>query len=142
MSRLNNKALIGLCLFVTTTLISTAHAAGMQVTPGLWETTSTVTSLAGTQENVSQECITEPEMSPMKMVKDAPNCKITDSNVNASSMQWTMQCDQGGASMTGNGQVTSSGDAISGGMDLTAVLGGQEVSMNTKWEGKRLGDCE
>jgi len=125
MSRLNSQVLLVLCLFMFTTL-----------------TKSTVTSMAGTQENVSQECITESEISPEKMVKDTPNCKITDSDVNASSMQWSMKCDQGDASMTGNGQVTSSGNEISGGMNLTANFGGQDVSMSTAWQGKRIGDCE
>ena len=44
--------------------------------------------------------------------------------------------------MTGSGQASSSGDSITGGMDIKANFSGQEFVMTTKWEGKRIGECK
>ena len=44
--------------------------------------------------------------------------------------------------MIGKGHAQSSGDSITGGMDIKADFNGQEMTMTTKWEGKRIGDCK
>jgi len=119
-----------------------AHAGGMKVTPGLWETKSQVTSPGGTHENVSQDCIQESEISPEKMMDENSGCQVTDSNSDASSMQWSIRCENEGVAMTGEGQAQSSGNSITGGMSIKANFNGQDFVMDTKWEGKRIGECK
>ncbi len=129
-------------LSYTYAVFNPAIASGMQVNPGLWETRSQVTSPGGTQENISQDCIEDSEISPEKMMDENQGCEVTDSSVDSSSMQWSIACSNEGISMTGSGHAESSGDTIVGGMAIKANFGGQEFSMNTKWEGKRIGACE
>lgn len=123
-------------------LVGVSYAAGMKVNPGLWETKSYVTSPGGTHENVSQDCIEESEISPEKMMDENSGCQVTDSKADSNSMQWSISCENEGVAMTGSGQAQTSGDSISGGMDINANFNGQEFVMNTKWEGKRIGECK
>ena len=141
MSKLNNKFYVTLILYFLSSVFCFALAGGMEVSPGMWETKSQISTPAGEHENVSQECIKESEITPERMLKDNPGCQITSSHADSSSMKWEFSCSQDGVSMTGDGQVSSSGNAISGGMNMNANFGGQEVTMTTKWEGKRIGDC-
>lgn len=127
-----------LCL----TFASLAFAEGMKVEPGLWETKSQVTSPGGTHENVTQDCIKETEFSPENMMDKNSGCEVTDSSFDAKSMQWTLSCENQGVTMTGNGHAKSTGTSVVGGMDMNANFGGQQVSMTTKWEGNRIGDCK
>lgn len=129
-------------LLLACVVVNVGYAAGMQIKPGLWETKSQVTSPGGTQENISQDCIQESEISPEKMMDDNQGCEVTDSSSNSNSMHWSIACSNDGVSMTGSGQAKSSGDMITGGMDIKANFGGQEIMMNTKWEGRRIGDCK
>jgi len=122
--------------------LSFVYADGMKVNPGLWETKSIVTSPGGTHENVSKECIKEAEFSPETMMDNNSGCKVTDATSDAASMQWAIQCENGGVTMTGNGHAKSSGNSITGGMDINANFNGQAVTMTTTWEGARVGDCE
>ena len=122
--------------------LSVAHAGGMKVNPGLWETTSHVSSPGGTHENISQDCIQESEISPEKMMDENSGCQVTDSKADSNSMQWSISCENEGVAMTGDGQAQSSGDSISGGMSIKANFNGQDFVMDTKWEGKRIGECK
>lgn len=130
--------LISVCLVC----IGVVHAEGMKVNPGLWETKSHVTSPGGEHENVSQDCIKESEFSPETMMDNNSGCKVTDSNSDAKSMQWTLQCENGGVAMTGSGHAKSTGDSITGGMDIKANFNGVDVTMTTKWQGTRIGECK
>lgn len=137
-----NKRFNIAALLVAFLFIGVSHAAGMKVEPGLWETKSNVSTPAGAHENVSQDCIKESEISPEKMMDDNSGCQVTDSSSDSSSMQWSITCENEGVAMTGSGQASSSGDSITGGMDIKANFSGQEFVMTTKWEGKRIGECK
>lgn len=73
---------------------------------------------------------------------DNVGCKVTNTSEDASSMQWSIQCENQGIAMIGNGHAQSTGDTISRGMDIKANFNVQEMKMATRWEGKRIGDCE
>jgi hypothetical protein len=105
-------------------LVGVSHAAGMKVNPGLWETKSHVTSPGGTHENVSQDCIEESEISPEKMMNENSGCQVTDSKSDSNAMQWSISCENEGVVMMGSGQAQTSGDSISGGMDIKANFNG------------------
>jgi hypothetical protein len=76
------------------------------------------------------------------MMDSNTGCQVKDSSSDSNSMQWSISCENEGVAMTGSGQAQSSGDSITGGMDIKANFNGQEFVMNTKWEGKRIGDCK
>jgi hypothetical protein len=136
------SAKLFISIIINLSLACFVYAEGMKVNPGLWETKSEVTSFGGVKENVSQDCIKESEISPEQMMDDATGCEVTDSKSDAGSMQWSIHCENQGVKMTGNGHAKSSGDLITGGMDIKASFSGQEMIMTTKWEGKRIGECK
>ena len=127
-----------ICLF----FISTAYAGGMKVEPGLWEIKSQVTSPGGIHDNVSQECIQESVISPEHMMDNNSGCEVTDSNADTKSMRWSIRCENEGVAMTGKGNAQSSGSSITGEMEIKANFNGQEFTMNTNWEGARIGKCK
>lgn len=124
-------------------LFGMAYADGMQVKSGLWEITSTVAMPfgGGTQQETTQECIEDSEVTPETMMGDAQECQILDSDVSADSMQWTMKCQNQSMEMTGEGTAETSGDTITGGMNISATYNGQEMTMSTSWNGQYIGDC-
>ena len=135
------KSIIMISSCLSLFFISIANAGGMEVNPGLWEIKSQVTSMGGTHENVSQDCIQETEFTPESMMDDASGCAVTDSSSNDSSMEWTMSCQNGGVTMTGTGHAESSGSSLTGGMNINADFNGQKITMSTNWDGKRIGNC-
>lgn len=139
---MNHFSKVFILLTVCVASANFALAEGMQVNPGLWETKSQVISPGGTHDNVSQDCIKDSEFSPETMMDNNSGCSVTDSNSDAKSMQWNIQCENQGVAMTGSGHASSTGDTISGGMDINANFNGQEVTMKTTWQGTRLGECK
>lgn len=139
---MNHFSRVFILLTVGVSPVNFALAEGMQVNPGLWETKSQVISPGGTHDNVSQDCIKDSEFSPETMMDNNSGCSVTDSNSDAKSMQWNIQCENQGVAMTGSGHASSTGDTISGGMDINANFNGQEVTMTTTWQGTRLGECK
>lgn len=139
---MNHFSKVFILLTVCVASANFALAEGMQVNPGLWETKSQVISPGGTHDNVSQDCIKDSEFSPETMMDNNSGCSVTDSNSDAKSMQWNIQCENQGVAMTGSGHASSTGDTISGGMDINANFNGQQVTMKTTWQGTRLGECK
>lgn len=127
----------------TLSLLCLAYAEGMNVKSGLWETKSIVTMPfgGGKQEHTSQDCITQSNITPEEMMKDAEGCQILNANVDANSMQWTISCQNEGVEMLGEGSAESAGTTITGGMNISATFDGQDMVMSTNWEGKYIGDC-
>ena len=138
----HKKFIIVIGVYFSLTIVAVVTAGGMQIEPGLWETKSIVTSTVGVHENVSQECIDESEISPETMMDEADGCEVTDSYVDASSMQWTISCANQEVTMTGKGHAESSGNSLTGGMHVQANFNDQIMTLDTTWEGNRIGDCE
>ena len=74
------------------------------------------------------------------------SCKVTDSKIEGNKMTFTMTC-QPPQQGTVNGEFTYSGDTYDGLMKMNMMMpgrggnGGQQMNMNIKYTGKRLGDC-
>ena len=77
-------------LYISFGVINNVLAEAMQVTPGLWETKSYISSPGGEHENVTQECIELSEISPEKMMDNTEGCEVTDSSSDSNSMQWSI----------------------------------------------------
>lgn len=124
-------------------LSNVAYSEGVNIKYGLWETKSTVTMPigGGTQEHVSQDCIEEDITTPEQLMKNAQNCEITDKEIADNSMHWTVKCLNADIEMIGQGELHSTETTYTGSMEITASINGQDVVMNTNWEGKYIGKC-
>jgi len=120
-------------------------AKGVEVEPGLWEMTMTMTMpmMPAPQVRTTTECVEETELDPknFQMDEDSP-CTIGDVQVDGNTASWTLQCPSDMGSMTGRWSFTSSGDSMQGEGGMTMDVGGQKMAITMSWEGRRLGDCE
>ena len=56
-------------------------------------------------------------------------------------MKWKVSCASEGGEMLGEGNVTSKGDTLSGGMKMSMSFNGQSMDMQVDWLGKHIGSC-
>jgi len=90
------------------------------------------------------QCVTQKDIDEgMNVPKGGPNpnakndaCKVSDYKVAGNKVTWKMVCAPP-QSMTGDGEMTFSGDAYDGIIRMTSERG----PMTMKLSGKRLGDC-
>jgi hypothetical protein len=94
------------------------------------------------------QCITKEQAAdPSKLVPQGggrgmpPDCKVSDMKSEGNKISWTMKC-EGQTAMTGSGEFTFNGDTYTGLMKIDTDRGGQPMTMNMKYAGKRLGDCD
>ena len=120
-----------------------ANAEGMNIKYGLWETKSIVTMPfgGGTQEHVTQDCITEDITKPEQLMQNAQGCEVLDKDIGSDTMRWTVSCNNAGIEMIGEGNIQSTETTLSGSMKITATVENQEIVMNTSWDGKYVGEC-
>ena len=123
--------------------IINVHAQSLPVTPGLWESTTTITSnMMDSQTRTNQECMTDKEIDPRKMMEGLPaeQCDLK-SNVSGKTMKFTMDCSTDGGTMQGEGQFTVDGETATGVMNVKGNMAGMALEMEVKSSGKRVGDC-
>ena len=132
-------------LFAAALLLSSTavQADSLKLTPGMWETTMTMTnSMTGTQTTTTQECMVEDEFDPANMLQDGDNCELNDSNLDGNTLTFTLTCQvEGGGPATMTGVYTSNGDSGNGTMNMEMSFGGQTMTMQGEFEGRRIGDC-
>ena len=135
-----------LASFTAIFLTSTVNAEGLDVEPGQWEMTTTMTMSMMPQPQVTTdiECIEEDKLRPedFDMDEDSP-CSISDVNYEGNTGRWSIDCPvEGGGAMKGQWEVTSNGDKLSGKGEMTPEIAGQKMGFNMSWEGKRIGECK
>jgi len=127
-------------------LVGTANADGIDVEPGQWEMTSTMTMSMMPQPQVTtvMECIEEDTLNPEDFNMDEENpCSISEASTKGNTTRWSINCPvEGGAVMEGQWEVTSTGDSLTGKGDMTTEIAGQKMGFGMSWEGKRVGDCK
>ena len=136
------KIWTGLVLFLGAINLS---AAEMKVKPGKWEFVSTtnMAMMGAPRSHTNTQCLSESGVSPKTLMKDmAQGCQLLDSNTSKSAMSWTVKCQQEGGEMTGEGQVSSTGDTLQGGMNMKMSFNGQAMDMSVEWTGKHVGACD
>jgi Protein of unknown function (DUF3617) len=132
---------------------ATAVAQGPRV-DGNWEIKTTM-EIPGMPRamppTTTTQCITkEMAADPKSTVPQGPmpgrgrgtsdNCKMTDYKMDGNTATFTMKCDPPQqATMTG--KFVYGVDSYEGTMKMDADRGGQPMSINIKYSGKRLGDC-
>ena len=141
MRGLTTRVVASLLLLVA----NSANAIDMKVKPGKWEfvSTTTMAMLGAPRTHTATQCLSESGVSPQTLMKDmAQGCELLDSETTKSSMSWKVKCQQEGGEMTGNGQVSSTGNTLEGGMNMKMSFNGQAMDMSVEWSGKHLGACE
>ena len=133
--------LIILCI----TLMSPTFATdSIQMEPGMWEMTSTVSMPMLPEPRVATktECVDKSEFSVDDLMKENKGeCSITESQVNGNSLTWSMRCEMQGGTGIGGGQFISNGNSGSGNMHMSMEVQGQTFKMETSWQGRRIGPC-
>ncbi|MFT4560489.1 MAG: hypothetical protein ACI9BW_000223 [Gammaproteobacteria bacterium] len=128
----------------TCLLVGPTGALAMKIKPGKWEfrSTNSMHGAGAAQEQVDQQCISDPVMRPDTLMKDMNNgCQLLDTEDATDSMSWKVTCSNAGGEMSGSGNVRREGDGLVGGMQMTMSFNGQKMDMRVGWTGKYLGPC-
>jgi hypothetical protein len=114
--------------------------ADPHIKPGQWEIT-TKTEMPGmpAQSVTHQQCISTNDLVPMSYDANQ-ECKIEDIQYTGNTVLWKMTCGGQGGGMTGSGQVTYSGESMSGVMNMTIQPHGMQ--MKNTLSGHRIGECQ
>jgi len=120
-----------------------AIGAGVAIEPGQWETTVTthMSMLAQPQTKTSSDCIRLSEIDPMQMMSGNNQCTLTDQTIEGNTVRWRMSCKTDGGEALGDGEFTSAGSSAQGKMRMQMKAGNMSISMDTEWQGKRVGSC-
>lgn len=128
-------------------MMLTAVPAGadlVSIRPGLWETTTTMESsfMPAMPARRTTECVRESDYDLDRMLSGQGDCRISDRSLAGNTLKWQMSCNTGGgATASGEGEMTSHGDRIEGHMTMMMELQGKRMDTKTSWTGRRLGDC-
>ena len=126
----------------------TSNAQGVDIDPGQWEMTSTMSmKMTGMslppQTFTVTECIEAEELDPDHFNMDQENpCEISNLAVDDNTAKWSISCPSEDGNMEGQWEFTSKGGSLTGNGTMTANYGGQEMDFQMTWEGNRTGDCD
>ena len=130
-------------------------SAGAAMQPGQWEMTTTVTRMnvpgmpAGVNPtpppNTSRTCLTAEDVREnANFVSESAGegCTSQNASMSGGRIQATIQCNrpEGQMSMTMDGQYTPTTLALTQQI-RTSMAGGQNVEMDARMTGRRIGDC-
>ena len=135
---------LALIAFGVLFLAGSVDAAGMKIKTGEWEFQSqtSMPGQSGPREHVNKQCLKEETITPQTLMKDMKqDCQLLDANSSGNSMSWKVSCANNGGEMTGEGNVTGSGETLKGGMKMTMIFNGQTMNMAVSWDGKYIGPC-
>jgi hypothetical protein len=122
-----------------------ACPAAPLIEPGEWEFTSTSESPSLPEPVVQtvRRCIEEAEFDPLRLVVQNHGCKITHLRIAGQVLRWQMECPNGFGldPFHGEGELTSHGDRLEGNVTMQARLGEATVEVDTRWQGRLVGDC-
>jgi hypothetical protein len=119
---------------VSTLVLCTAAlvtlAAQSPMRPGRWEVTMQTSSC------ITAEQLAKDPTTGLNTGTGSNQCKVTDQKYSGNKVAWKMVCTGQGA-MTGDGEMTFTGDTYTGAMKMTTPQG----AMTMQLAGKRVGDC-
>ena len=137
-----NRVLLIIVLF---SLSITGKGWTADFLPGLYEVTSQV-EMVGMPEGAipaqtSENCLTEQNPIPSTDASSS-GCTLKDFQQNGNTIKWTMECDQQGQTMTGEGTMTFSGDTFTGTSTMTMGPQAGNMQVVSRMTGKRTGNCK
>lgn len=115
--------------------------------PGQWEFASHTTVEGDMQipdqNDTQQQCLTQEEIDEASiiMVDERDECELVEMDSRADGMTYRMECQGEGADATISGEMHFSGDRAEGTMLVESMTPAGELVMNTRIEGRRVGDC-
>lgn len=122
-------------------------AWGFNIEPGMWKTTTTMTSpmMPQGKTETRSKCVTSEEaegdfLSTLSD-KDSP-CKVTERKESGDTLEFAMECPNQMGAAKAQGSFTSKGDSGSGKMDMTMTMQGNTMKFQQTFEAKRIGPCE
>jgi len=106
----------------------------------LWDMTMRMEIAGMPAQAVNQSvCMKKGETQPDKMSQDK-NCKVTEQRKVGNTFNWKIVC-TGRDAMTGEGQMTRSGNTMNGRMRMQGKSGGESMDMTMVYTGKLAGGC-
>ena len=127
--------LIGLLLSFASTVF-----AAETMKPGLWEITASI-EMPGIPfqppAQTMQHCYTDEDVKG-EPVPANENCQITNLKTSGNKVTWQLEC-KGDMAGKGQGEIVFQGDSAYEGK---ATIEAQGMTMNTKYKGRRLGECK
>jgi hypothetical protein len=120
----------------------TMDMSGVPNMPAGMQMPAVTTTQCITKEMANDPKNTVPTANPMGRGRGAApeNCKMQDYKMEGNTATFTMKCDAPNA-MTMTGQFVYGTDSYEGTVKADVDRGGQPMTVNMKYSGKRLGDC-
>ena len=135
-------------LIFTAALIAGARAEDMtlEVTPGKYEISKETSSNLKPEPmtRTEEKCITESKFDPQASLPDKENCSISNMKKKGNNVTFDIDC-KGGAQMlpmSGTAEYSTTKTTLSWNLNMKGMMEDQEVTVNSKGNGKRVGDCE
>lgn len=130
-------------LVVAAMAASAAASEGVQVEPGLWEFTSSLSDPlgGGAVPQTHRTCVREGNITPEVVMKRVRECRIYQASVQGTVARWKMKCSTPAGPMTGSGSLRSAGSAVSGSLEMTFTVGSVQIPTTSSFKGRRVGRC-
>lgn len=122
-----------------------AQDATLNVTPGKYMIKKETSSNMKPEPVIKTEekCISEPVFKPEDALPDKESCSVSNVKKDGDTLTFDIDC-KGGAQtlpMKGTAEYSVTSSTISWSIMLKGEMQGKEVTINSKAEGKRMGDC-
>ncbi len=147
MNRKSSPFVIAVTLLAMLTLAAVSaprRADAIEIDPGKWQftTTSQAPMVPTPRVETDTECIEDGTRSAKDFMQDNKDCTISDVVDTDTVLSYKVTCPNGPMVMKGVSNFKSTGSTMSGIMRMSMSMNGQEMTMDVKWEGKRLGPCD
>lgn len=121
-----------------------AAAENLQIQPGQWKIRTEVKNSMMPEPRIvtRNECVTDSEWDAEKLMEDAQGCTMSDVESSAEKLSWKVVCSGPSGRMSGKAVYLSSGDSVDGRMNMNLQATQMNLSMDMKFEGRRVGECE
>jgi len=135
-------------IFFAVSLSTTVNAAP-DIKAGLWEINSS-SEIQGLPvamppiEHKATECLSKDKSLDPKKLLQNEHCEIPTMNDAGNTISWTMNCEQQGIKMTGNGTVTYQNTSMTGNftMNMSGDSAAGGMKMKTTLTGRYIGACK
>lgn len=122
-------------------------AWGFSIEPGLWKTTTTMTSpmMPQGKTETRTKCVTKEEAAQdfLATLSDKDSaCTVTDRKESGDTLEFTMSCPSKMGAATAKGSFTSKGDTGSGKMEMTMNVQGTAMTFTQRFDAQRVGPCD
>jgi hypothetical protein len=137
------RAVVWFAAALGATIPALATAGGMKIEPGKWRFTATTDMPMSPPPKTLVECVTETEVDPDRFMAEVDACTVSDIEMDDTAMSWKLTCTgDRGSTMTGDAVYVTTGTTVSGVMTMKMRVDGQVMTMTSRTDGKRIGDCD